>query len=121
MAAFYPQIFHFLSGGTLPVAPTIALACLLGLVSWSIVMQLPASNYLFASGMHRFQTVSSLTTALLNATTCLLLVKPLGLLGVALGIAVPHVLQHQLVTIPMARRRLGFRRWHTRARPMARI
>lgn len=107
VALFYPQVFAFLSGGTLAMAPTIPLACLLGLVSWSIVMQLPASSFLFASGWHRFQTVSALLTALVNVTVCLVLVKPLGLLGVALGITLPHLIQHQAITIPLACRHLG--------------
>ena len=102
----YPEIFGVLSNGKFAVAESLPLAVIMGVVMWSLVVQLAASRYLFASGMHRFQTFSALTTALVNLGLSLWLIHPLGLLGVTLGTLIPHLLQHQGVTLWITCRRL---------------
>lgn len=103
----FPEIIALLGSGKVTVLQTLPLAILMAIVIWSSSLQMPAGNYLFASGKHRFQTISTFITAFTNLGLSLLLVKPLGLIGVILGTLIPHLIQHHVFTIFMACRQMG--------------
>ena len=80
------------------VAPLIVLA-VGGIV---MVAQGPAGSILLSTGHHRLVAVLSLIEVGSNALLSMALVTPLGLLGVALGTAVPYVVLNAAIVIPLA-------------------
>lgn len=95
-------LFNFMAQKTMAYSSVSALMWLLVIITWSGSVQIPASEMLVASGKHRFQAISSIITAASNLLISILLAPKLGSLGVLLGTFIPHLLQHQLVTIPVA-------------------
>lgn len=111
LCVFYPPLLHLLSDGQISVEQTWLLLVLVSPIIWSGTVQAPATYYLFASGRHRYLTVSSVITAACNLGLSLLLVKPMGIVGVAIGTLIPQVIQHQLSLIGESCRRLRIRPW----------
>jgi O-antigen/teichoic acid export membrane protein len=95
----YPEIIAFLTTGKVDYQQTVLPAVIIAGFTWSGSLQMPASNYLFASGWHRFQTITSMITAALNLGLSILLVQQIGVTGIALGTLIPHVIQHNLLTV----------------------
>jgi O-antigen/teichoic acid export membrane protein len=115
----YTELFSMFSAHRIPLAQTwpvlvLAVPCLL-----SGVLQMPASGFLFASGHQKFLTITSLMAALSNLVLSLLLVKPFGIAGVALGTLIPQLIQHQAGLIRKACLELGISAkaylWHVHA------
>lgn len=100
--SFYPELFRLLSAGQIPIKPTLPILAVAVPTIWSSALQIPATYYLYTSGRQRFLTISSLITALCNLSLSLILVQPLGLVGVALGTLIPQFLQHQASLIRQA-------------------
>lgn len=97
---YYTDLLGLLSSGKVAIAQTYPVLMIAVPVVLSGVLQMPASSWLFAWGEQKFLTVSSIAAALANLALSLLLVKWLGpkgwgLLGVALGTAIPQLIQHQ--------------------------
>jgi len=80
------------------VAPFIALA----VAGTIIVSQAAAGNVLLAAGSHRLLAGVWLAEAVVNLGLSVVLVRPLGLLGVAVGTLVPVALGHLLMIFPRA-------------------
>lgn len=97
--AFYPALLNYLTHNTLSVQQTWLVFTLAIPIIWSAVLQIPASGYLFTSGHESYLAKSSIITALCNLVLSLLLVKPLGLIGVVLGTFIPQLIQHQYYLI----------------------
>lgn len=95
----YPEIIAFLTSGKVQYLPTVVPALIIAGFTWSGALQMPASNYLFASGWHRFQTITSMITAASNLGLSILLVQKIGVTGIALGTLIPHVIQHNLFSV----------------------
>ena len=85
------------------VAPLYALA-LLGIV---VVGQGPAGSILLATGRHRLVALASVIDIILKVTLTIALVRPYGLVGVALGTLIPYALLNVGVLIPAACRSVG--------------
>ena len=85
------------------VVPLYVLA-LGGLV---MVAQGPSGSLLLAAGRHRFVAGASVLEILLNVLLSLALVKPLGLVGVALGTVLPYAVLNLFLIVPMACRQVG--------------
>jgi O-antigen/teichoic acid export membrane protein len=85
------------------VAPLYVLA-IVGVV---IVAQGPLGSVLLATGRHRLVAFTALTEAAVNLTLSLILVRRYGLVGVAIGTAVPIVVGNLAVMLPAACRRVG--------------
>ena len=106
-SAFYPEIIRFLGAGQIQPGQVLGVTFVFIPLTWSVALQIPASNYLFACGRHRLQTYSSLITALCNLGLSLILIRQIGLVGVAVGTLIPHVIQHQLISIRTACQQLN--------------
>jgi O-antigen/teichoic acid export membrane protein len=74
-----------------------------------LVGQGPLGNILLATGRHRLVAFSSLAEAIANLILSVLLVRRFGMLGVAIGTAVPIVIANLFVLLPAACRMLGYR------------
>jgi O-antigen/teichoic acid export membrane protein len=98
----YPEIIHFMSSSKIPFLPTLPLAIIIGVFCWNGALQYPAGSYLFSTGSHRVQSVIYMVTALANLCLSLLLVKPHGMIGIALGTLIPHLIQINCFTIRLA-------------------
>jgi O-antigen/teichoic acid export membrane protein len=72
-----------------------------------LVAQQPLGNVLMGGGRHRFVALVSLAEAAANLALSLLLVRRFGLLGVAIGTAVPVLIANLVVLMPTACRVLG--------------
>jgi O-antigen/teichoic acid export membrane protein len=103
----FPLLFNGFSSGKLNLNESMPVLWVAIGIFWSGALQLPASYYLYSSGHHRFLTYTSITTALCNLALSLALVKPMGIVGVALGTLIPNVIQHQLFLIPKVRQVLN--------------
>jgi O-antigen/teichoic acid export membrane protein len=102
LALIYSSIVEILGNHKIIPAETGLLAIVIAVYIWSGIIQMPASNYLFASGMHRFQTYTSLITAVANFGLSIFFVQKYGLIGVALGTLLAQTIQHQVLTIIVA-------------------
>ncbi|MBX2860557.1 MAG: oligosaccharide flippase family protein [Vampirovibrio sp.] len=109
---FYPPLFAFFTAGEMEIGPTWPVLAAAVPIVWSSVMQIPASFYLYTSGKEKFLSISSLITAVSNVTLSILLVKPMGILGVAFGTMVPQFTQHQGSLIVEACREMKIPIWH---------
>lgn len=69
--------------------------------------QIPTLGYLFGISLHRFYAMSSMVNGLLCLALTVVLIKPFGLLGVALGMALPAILFDLFVQPIYACRTLG--------------
>jgi len=68
--------------------------------------QMPLGNILLGTGRHRLVAVVSLAEALVNLALSILLVRRFGLLGVALGTAIPVFVANVFVLAPAVCRQL---------------
>jgi glycosyltransferase involved in cell wall biosynthesis/O-antigen/teichoic acid export membrane protein len=107
VVAGFPEILHFLSAGQVSLSQSWLTMLFMAGLTWTGSVQIPASNYLFSSGMYRFQTCSTVITASINLICSLMFVQWIGLPGVVLGSLLPHGIQNHAVTIHLAIRRLG--------------
>jgi O-antigen/teichoic acid export membrane protein len=87
------------------VAPLVVLA----ITGVALVGQGPLGNVLLGTGRHRLVAVVAFVEALANLALSLVLVKRLGILGVALGTAIPVLLANSLTLLPAACRTVGLR------------
>lgn len=85
------------------VVPLYVLA-LVGVVA---VAQGPTGTILLGTGRHRLVAWTSIVEIVLNVAISVLLVRRLGLLGVAVGTAVPYATLNLLVLVPVACRSVG--------------
>jgi O-antigen/teichoic acid export membrane protein len=85
------------------VAPLYVLA-VTGVV---LVGQGPLGNVLLGTGRHRLVAFVSLAEAIANLVLSLILVRRYGILGVAMGTAVPVVLANLLILLPAACRQIN--------------
>ena len=69
--------------------------------------QLVASGYLFMSGHQRFSALAAAIAIPINVGVSLLLVRSMGMVGVALGTLTATVVVDLLILIPYALRRVG--------------
>lgn len=106
VVASFPEVLHFLSDGKVTLAQSLVTMLLMCALTWTGSIQIPASNYLFSSGMHRFQTISTVVTASVNLLCSIVFVQWIGLPGVVLGSVLPHSIQNHAVTINLAIKRL---------------
>jgi O-antigen/teichoic acid export membrane protein len=79
----------------------------LALTGVVLVGQGPLGNILLGAGRHRLVAYSSLAEAIANLALSVLLVRRFGMLGVAVGTAVPIVIANVFVLLPAACRQLG--------------
>ena len=85
------------------VSPLYPLA-LLGVV---VVGQGPAGSILLATGRHRLVAVASIIDIVVKLTLTIALVRPYGLLGVAMGTLVPYAILNVGLLVPVACRSVG--------------
>lgn len=71
-----------------------------------LVAQGPLGSVLLGTGRHRLVAFTSLAEALLNVALSLALVRPFGLLGVAIGTALPVLALSSAVLLPAACRQI---------------
>jgi O-antigen/teichoic acid export membrane protein len=74
-----------------------------------LVGQGPLGNILLGTGHHRLVAYSALAEAIANLILSVILVRRFGILGVAIGTAVPIVITNLFVLLPAACRMLGYR------------
>jgi O-antigen/teichoic acid export membrane protein len=72
------------------------------------VPELVASNVLTMTGYHRFSAVSAGLSTTINIVVSLLLIRPLGLTGVALGTVISSAVVSGIVVPAKAAREYGF-------------
>jgi O-antigen/teichoic acid export membrane protein len=72
-----------------------------------LVGQGPLGNILLGTGRHRLVAFVSLGEAVANLVLSVMLVRRLGMLGVAVGTAIPIALANLLVLLPAACRQVG--------------
>ncbi len=87
------------------IAPLYVLA-ITGVV---LVGQGPLGNLLLGTGRHRLVAMAALLEALCNLALSLVLIRRFGLIGVAVGTAVPVVVANLFVLLPIACREAGVR------------
>lgn len=71
------------------------------------IIQYPGNNVLYAISKHRFLAWVTLVEGIVNASLCLILVRYLGIVGVALGIAIPLVVSRVIVLPNYVCRNIG--------------
>jgi O-antigen/teichoic acid export membrane protein len=86
---------------------SVATLYILGVTSVVLVAQGPLGSVLLGTGRHRIVAILSLADAVLNLGLSLILVKPLGMLGVAAGTGIPVLVLNTLVILPLACRTVG--------------
>ncbi len=84
-----------------PILTILTIASLIDTSMW------PASNILQGMGRHRPLAVFAVGSALANLLMSIWLVRPLNVLGVALGTLIPTTLEAALFVIPYALRQSG--------------
>jgi len=95
MVTQFPVVFPLFTAGRIPLHAAVPVLLIAIPCVFSGIMQMPAGSWLFAWGYQRYMTETSLMTAIVNIVLSLLLVGPLGIVGVALGTLAPQVIQHQ--------------------------
>ncbi|MBK8190616.1 MAG: oligosaccharide flippase family protein [Vampirovibrionales bacterium] len=104
---YYPDLFRLFSAGKMALGPSLAVLAVSVPIIWSGALQIPACYFLYAANRQRYLTVSSVLAALANVVISLALVKPFGIVGVALGTLIPQLIQHQFSLIAESCRELG--------------
>ncbi len=102
----FPEFLEYMGDGKVHLKQALPLALIACGTIWTGSIQIPASSYLFSSGFYRFQTVSTVITALCNLGLSIVFIKYFGLPGVILGTLIPHAIQNHFVTIKMSLFRL---------------
>jgi len=108
---FYHELLSLFSAGKVPLAATIPVLWVAVPSIWSGIMQMPAGYYLFSSGQQRFLSVTSIIAAFSNLALSLILIHPLGMVGVALGTLIPQLIQHQAGLIRKSCQELNIGFW----------
>lgn len=103
----YPFIYSVLSKGRLSYEQTAMPILPLCLLLWSSAMVVPATNFLYARSEFQVQVNLSVMAALLNFGLSWYLVGIFGISGVVIGAFIPHVIEHQFLLIPKARKALS--------------
>jgi len=88
-------------------AATVRPAQILLMVVLVRITTASANLILKGAGQHKLLTYTNATTAVLNVSLSVLLIRPLGLAGVALGTLIPVTLSAAFVLYPAACRRVG--------------
>ena len=88
-------------------ANSAAVVIVLVLASWVDTSQWPASSILQGMARHRPLALLSLFTGLANLLISVVLVGPLGVLGVALGTLIPAIIESWIILTPYSLRQLG--------------
>ncbi|MEB3244745.1 MAG: oligosaccharide flippase family protein, partial [Vampirovibrionales bacterium] len=96
---YYPTLFTWVSRDQISIEETWPIVWAAVPIVISGTLQMPATHYLFTSGFHRFLSITSVFAACSNLLLSILLIKPFGLLGVALGTLIPQLIQHQFFLI----------------------
>ncbi|MEB3205987.1 MAG: polysaccharide biosynthesis C-terminal domain-containing protein [Vampirovibrionales bacterium] len=92
---YYPILFAWVSRDHIGIEDTWPIVWVAIPIVISGCLQMPATQFLFSSGHHRFLTKTSVVAAASNLILSIVLIHPLGLLGVALGTLIPQLIQHQ--------------------------
>lgn len=91
-----------------------ASAAVLNVLLLAMVLSIPqlvASNLLTFSGHHRIVAAGITVGAIVNVAASVMLVRVMGMLGVAAGTLVATVVMDVAVIVPLACRRFGFKLW----------
>jgi O-antigen/teichoic acid export membrane protein len=99
-----PLVLVWIGPGFDGAVPPLVVLALVGIV---LVGQGPLGNTLLASGRHKLVACTALTESLVNLVLSLVLVRRYGLVGVALGTAVPIVIGNLGILLPAVCRQLG--------------
>jgi hypothetical protein len=105
----YPTIHHYLAKGQINFQATIPLILLIIPMLWTSALVSPAYDYLFAKRHFKFQTVLSITAAVVNFSLSFVLIKTIGITGSIIGGLIPHLIEHQVLLIPRACKELELR------------
>jgi O-antigen/teichoic acid export membrane protein len=104
MLAFGSQLVQLWMGpGFEESIPALYVLALMGLV---IVAQGPTGNILLGAGRHRLVGAVAIVDVACNLALSLFLISRLGIVGVALGSAIPYVILNLAVLVPAACRTL---------------
>jgi O-antigen/teichoic acid export membrane protein len=99
-----PLIVQWLGPGFEGSVRPLYVLALTGVV---LVGQGPLGNILLGTGRHRLVAIAALAEAVINLALSLLLVRWYGLLGVAVGTALPVFVANLFVLLPAACRQVG--------------
>lgn len=96
---FYPEVFHFFSGGRMSYQETLPLLAFAipGMISYAVSM--PANHYLYGAEQFKLITVSSVSSACLKIVLAFLLIHRFGLLGIIIAGLAMDAVQHQIILI----------------------
>jgi O-antigen/teichoic acid export membrane protein len=92
---YYPSLFSWVARDQIRIEDTWPIVWVAVAIVISGCVQMPATQFLFSSGHHRFLTKTSIIATASNLLLSIVLIHPLGLLGVALGALIPQLIQHQ--------------------------
>jgi O-antigen/teichoic acid export membrane protein len=87
------------------VAAPLIVVLAIGRVFW--LSQSSSGNVLFGAGRHKLLTIANLATGVLGLGLAVLLIRPMGLLGLAIGMTVPMVVIQGLVLPRLTMRTFG--------------
>jgi O-antigen/teichoic acid export membrane protein len=99
-----PLIERWMGPGFEQSVPTLYILAAMSIV---LVAQGPLGSVLLGTGRHRIVAVVSMADAVLNLGLSLILVRPLGMLGVAAGTAIPVLVLNVFIILPLACRTVG--------------
>jgi O-antigen/teichoic acid export membrane protein len=99
-----PLVFNWLGAGFEGSILPLYVIAFIGVV---IVGQGPLGSVLLATGRHRLVAMTSLAEAAANLAISLVLVRRIGIAGVAIGSAVPVFVANAFVLVPTACRQVG--------------
>ncbi|HEX9117466.1 MAG TPA: oligosaccharide flippase family protein [Anaerolineae bacterium] len=83
------------------------LVVIVAVASVAVMTQYPAGAIMQGIARHRFLAVTSIASGLINLALSIALVRPFGLIGVALGTLIPTLLETFGLVLPYAMRVLG--------------
>jgi O-antigen/teichoic acid export membrane protein len=101
-----PILSLWIEPGYAEYAYLVALLTMAALIDTS---QWPATTILQGMARHRPVMIAAFASAIANLLLSIALVRPLGLLGVALGTLVPTIVENLLFVLPYSARVLGIR------------
>jgi O-antigen/teichoic acid export membrane protein len=101
-----PLVAAWMGPGFEASVPVLYVLALTGVV---LVGQGPLGNVLLGTGRHRLVAIVAFIEALANLALSLILVRRYGILGVALGTAVPVFIANSFTLLPAACRTVGLR------------
>lgn len=105
---FTPLLLHRFTSGKFEVTFIVWLALIFkALCLWTIILAIPATQYLYARNLHRFVVVSNLVTSVATFSLSLLLTPRINIAGVALAALIPAAVNAHFFTLPKVRSGLG--------------